>query len=185
VRVDRLVAEGRVEATWLPYELHPEVPREGSPRPARLTGQRGHLDEMAAEVGLVMKRRDRRINTRLALSTAEFARERGKYEEVRVALMKAHWEATADLDRVQDLQRIAAGAGLDPADLQRGLDEGRYDALLDRHREEAMSMGINAIPAHIVGQRYLLLGAQPYEAFIEVLDKLHAGESTVDGDGTT
>jgi predicted DsbA family dithiol-disulfide isomerase len=185
VRVDRLVAEGRVEAKWLPFELHPEVPREGIPRPARLMGERGHLDEMAAEVGLVMKRRDRSINTRLALSTAEFARERGKYDDVRVALMKAHWEATADLDRVEDLQRIAAGAGLDPADLQRGLDQGRYEALLDRYREEAMSMGINAIPAHIVGQRYLLLGAQPYEAFIEVLDRLHADESTADGDGTS
>jgi len=46
-------------------------------------------------------------------------------------------------------------------------------------------MGINAIPAHIVGQRYLLLGAQPYEAFTEVLDKLHADESTAAGDGAT
>ena len=185
MRVDRLVAEGRVEAKWFPFELHPEVPREGIPRPAQRTGDRDHLDEMAAEVGLVMKRRDRHINTRLALSTAEFARERGKYDEVRVALMKAHWEATADLDRVEDLQRIAAGAGLDPEDLQHGLDEGRYEALLDRYREEAMSMGINAIPAHIVGQRYLLLGAQPYEAFIEVLDMLHAHGSTADWDGTS
>jgi len=135
VRVDRLVAEGRVEAKWLPFELHPEVPREGVPRPTRLTGERGHLDEMAAEVGLVMKRRDRSINTRLALSTAEFARERGKYDEVRVALMKAHWEATADLDRVEDLQRIAAGAGLDPADLWRGLEEGDH-ARCSRDRAE-------------------------------------------------
>jgi len=69
--------------------------------------------------------------------------------------------------------------------LQRGLDERRYEPLLDRYREEAISLGINAIPAHIVGQRYLLIGAQPYEAFIEVLDKLHADESTADGDGTT
>jgi predicted DsbA family dithiol-disulfide isomerase len=184
VRVDRLVAEGRVEAKWLPFELHPEVPREGSPRPPRPTSPRSQLDEMAAEVGLVMKRRDRLINTRLALSTAEFARERGRYDEVRVALMKAHWEATADLDRVEDLQRIAAGAGLDPADLKRRLDAGRYEALLDRYREEATSMGINAIPAHIVGQRYLLLGAHPYETFIEVLDKLHADERTV-ADRTT
>ena len=46
-------------------------------------------------------------------------------------------------------------------------------------------MGISAIPAHIVGQRYLLIGAQPYEAFIEVLDKLHADESTAAGDGTS
>ena len=172
-----MVAAGLVEANWLPFELHPEIPREGIPRPARLMGERGHLDEMAAEVGLVMTRRDRMINTRLALSTAEFARERGKYDEVRVALMKAHWEATADLDRVEDLQRIAAGAGLDREDLKRALDDGRYEALLDRYREKAMSMGINAIPAHIVGQRYLLVGAHQYEAFIEVLDKLRADES--------
>lgn len=45
---------------------------------------------------------------------------------------------TADLDRLADLQRIVAGAGLDPADQQRGLDEGRYESLLDRYREEAM-----------------------------------------------
>ena len=166
-----------MEANWLPFELHPEIPREGIPRPARPMSERSHLDEMAAEVGLVMTRRDRMINTRLALSTAEFARERGKYDEVRVALMKAHWEATADLDRVEDLQRIAAGAGLDPEDLGRALDEGRHEALLDRHRAEATSLGINAIPAHIVGQRYLLVGAHPYEAFIEVLDALRAESS--------
>ena len=166
-----------MEANWLPFELHPEIPREGLPLPERLMGERGHLHEMAAAVGLVMTRRDRMINTRLALSTAEFARERGKYDEVRIALMKAHWEATADLDRVRDLQRITAGAGLDPKDLRRALDEGRYEALLDRYREEATSMGINAIPAHVVGQRYLLVGAHPYEAFIEVLDTLRAEES--------
>ncbi|MDQ2968209.1 MAG: DsbA family protein [Actinomycetota bacterium] len=185
MRVDQLVAEGLVEANWLPFELHPEIPREGVPRPARPMGERGHLDEMAAEAGLVMKRRDRMINTRLALSTAEFAREHGKYDEVRDALMKAHWEATADLDRVEDLQRIASGAGLDPEDLKRALEEGRYEPLLDRHREEATAVGINAIPAHVVGRRYLLVGAHPYEAFIQVLDKLRADESAAPGGSTT
>ena len=36
----------------------------------------------------------------------------------------------------------------------------------------AESVGINAIPAHIFGRRYLVLGAQPYAAFIQVIDKL-------------
>jgi predicted DsbA family dithiol-disulfide isomerase len=177
VRVDRLVAEGRVEATWLPFELHPEVPREGAPLPARVMGAWGRLDAIAAEVGLVLKRRDRMINSRLALSTAEYARTHGKYDEVRIALTKAHWDGTAELDRVADLKRVAADAGLDPEELERALDAGRYEAVLDRHREEAESVGINAIPAHIVGQRYLLMGAQPYEAFIQVLDSVSADAS--------
>ena len=166
------MAEGRVEASWLPFELHPEAPLEGSPMPERIRGAWGRLDAVAAEVGLAMKRPDRVINSRLALSTAEFARDHGKYDEVRVALTKAHWEGTAQLDHVEDLRRVVAESGLDPDVLERELDAGRYEALLDRHRADAESVGINAIPAHIVGQRFLLVGAQPYDAFIEALDAL-------------
>jgi predicted DsbA family dithiol-disulfide isomerase len=172
VRVDRLVTEGRVAVSWLPFELHPEAPLEGSPMPERIRGAWGRLEAVAADVGLTMKRPDRVINSRLALSTAEFARERGKYDEVREALTKAHWDGTAQLDRIADLQRIASDAGLDPEGLAAELAAHRYEAVLDRHRADAESVGINAIPAHIVGRRYLLLGAQPYEAFSEVLDAL-------------
>jgi len=142
--------------------------------PERIRGAWGRLEAVAAEVGLTMKRPDRVINSRLALSTAEFAREHALYDAVRVALTKAHWEGTADLDRMADLQRVVADAGLDPDELKRALDSGQYEALLDQHRADAESVGINAIPAHIVGQRYLLVGAQPYDAFIEVLDSLRA-----------
>ena len=176
MRVDRLVAEGLVLASWLPYELHPEIPREGAPLPPRLAAAHGRLDTAAAEVGLTLTRRDRMINTRLALATAEFAREQGVHDEVHTALMRAHWDGTAELDRVVDLQRIAATAGLDPAALAQALGEGRYEALLDRHRQDASAMGISAIPAHVVGQRYLLVGAHPYETFREVLDRLRADE---------
>jgi predicted DsbA family dithiol-disulfide isomerase len=37
-------------------------------------------------------------------------------------------------------------------------------------------VGINAIPAHILGRRYLVLGAQPYEAFLQVLERLRVEE---------
>jgi predicted DsbA family dithiol-disulfide isomerase len=46
---------------------------------------------------------------------------------------------------------------------------------------EAESVGINAIPAHIVGRRYLVMGAQPYGAFIEVLDALATDEAAASG----
>src|SRR5260221_2661814 len=89
VRVDRLVAEGRVDVSWLPFELHPEAPREGSPMPDRIRGAWGRLEAVAAEVGLTMKRPERVINSRPALSTAEFPREHGKYDAVRETLPQA------------------------------------------------------------------------------------------------
>ena len=46
--------------------------------------------------------------------------------------------------------------------------------MIDDNRSEAESVGINAIPAHIFGRRYLVMGAQPYDAFKQVLDRLAA-----------
>jgi predicted DsbA family dithiol-disulfide isomerase len=170
-----------VRTTWLPYELHPGVPPEGIPREryfgssARVEQMRAHMHDLAAEVGLRMDSRDTLINSRLALATAEFARERGAYECVHRALFEAHWHLTGRLEEIDDLKRIAASCGLDPGELGEALAEGRYDRLLDDRRREAEAVGINAIPAHIFGNRYLVVGAHPVELFRQVVEKLATG----------
>ena len=133
---------------------------------------RDRLQAVAGEVGLTMESRDVIINSRRALGAAEFAREQGKFEEIHHALFKAHWELTGRLENVDDLVAIGAGIGLDPEQLRAAIEDGRYEALLDDTRREAESVGINAIPAHVFGGRYLVLGAQPYEVFRQVLDRL-------------
>ena len=177
MRVDELREAGLVDVTWLPFELHPEVPRQGMAResllpPDHIARARRSMDAMAAEVGLVMRPKDRRINTRLALATAEFARERGAFEPVHRALFRAHWEGTAELDNVEDLRRVAAEHGLDADELGAALADGRYEPVIDRHRADAESVGIEAIPSHIVGRRYLLVGAQPLSVFKQVLARI-------------
>jgi predicted DsbA family dithiol-disulfide isomerase len=163
--------------TWLPFELHPETPVEGIPRDAyfgraRSEQMRQHLDSIAAQVGLSMHQRDVIINSRRALGAAEFAREQGKFDEMHLALFKAHWEGTGRLEDADDLVRIGAGVGLDASDLRKAIEEDRYAAVIDDNRHEAESIGINAIPAHIFGRRYLVVGAQPYESFQQVIDRL-------------
>jgi predicted DsbA family dithiol-disulfide isomerase len=166
-----------VTVKWLPYELHPEAPVEGIPREvyfrgARFEQMRTHLEKMAAEVGLTMKQRDVIINSRRALGAAEFAREHGKFDAMHLALFKAHWEGTGRLENTDDLVRIGTEIGLDANELRVAIDEDRFAAVIDENRIEAESVGINAIPAHIFGRRYLVLGAQPREAFQQVLDRL-------------
>lgn len=163
--------------TWLPFELHPETPPEGIPRDAyfgqgRSEQIRRHLESIASEVGLKMEQRDMIINSRRALGAAEFAREHGKFDEMHHALFKAHWEKTGKLEDFDDLVRIGAAVGLDAAALRTAIEEDRYAAVIDDNRHEAESVGINAIPAHIFGRRYLVLGAQPYEAFQNVIARL-------------
>ncbi len=161
----------------MPFELHPEAPVEGIPREAhfgraRSDQMRTHLQAAASEVGLTMESRDVIINSRKALGAAEFAREHGKYDEMHHALFKAHWELTGKLEDVDDLVAIGEGIGLDGPALRQAIEEGRYEKLIDESRAEAESVGINAIPAHVFGSRYLVVGAQPYEVFRQVLDRL-------------
>jgi predicted DsbA family dithiol-disulfide isomerase len=132
------------------------------------------LRGLAGELGLVMKTSDRLINSRLALATAEFARDQDEasFEAVHKALFKAYWEQTARLDDIEDLVRIANENGLDPLTLETALRQGRYEDLIDANRQDAESVGINAVPAHVIGRRFLVVGAQPEEVFRKVIAQL-------------
>ncbi len=177
MRVERLEGSGAVEVVWLPFELHPDVPREGMPRsayfpPGHLRRAAAGMRAMAAEVGLTMRERDRLVNSRLALATAEFARERGAFEAVHRALFRVHWEGPGELDDVQELKRVVGEAGLDEPELETALADGRYDDAIDANRREALAAGISAVPAHVFGRRFLVVGAQPDEIYRQVLDRL-------------
>jgi predicted DsbA family dithiol-disulfide isomerase len=44
--------------------------------------------------------------------------------------------------------------------------------VIDDNQREAMAMGVNAIPAHVFGRRFLVIGAYPDEYFRQVLRRL-------------
>jgi len=131
---------------------------------------------MADAAGLELRHRDVIINSRRALGAAELARERGRFDEMHHALFKAHWEGSGKLEDMEDLVRIGSSVGLDADELRTSIEEDRYTGVIDENRQIASSVGINAIPAHIFGRRYLVLGAQPYEALKEVVDRLQESQ---------
>jgi predicted DsbA family dithiol-disulfide isomerase len=166
-----------VRVTYLPFELHPEAPPEGIPYEtyfgsARSLQVHSYLQTVAEQVGLKMQSRGVIINSRRALGAAEFARGQGKFDEMHHALFKAHWDQTGRLEDVDDLVRIGTEAGLDPTELRAAIEEGRYEDVIDENRQVATSAGINAIPAHVFGRRYLVMGAQPYDVLKQVVDRV-------------
>jgi predicted DsbA family dithiol-disulfide isomerase len=170
-----------VRVTYLPFELHPEAPAEGIPYEAYFGRERSlqvhsYLQTVAEQVGLKMQTRGVIINSRRALGAAEFARERGKFDEMHHALFKAHWEQTGRLEDVDDLVRIGTEVGVDPTELRAAIEEGRYEDVIDENRQVATSAGINAIPAHVFGRRYLVMGAQPYDVLKQVVDRVTSEE---------
>ena len=71
-------------------------------------------------------------------------------------------------------RRALAPRSTDRTREDRGVPRREHRRILDEHRRAAGSVGIDAIPAHIFGRRYLILGAQPREIFDQVLDRLGA-----------
>ena len=149
------------------------IPRDVYFRGRRLERAEEHLRSIAGNAGLELRHRDVIINSRRALGAAEFARERGRFDEMHHALFQAHWGGGGKLEDVEHLVRIGSSVGLEAGELRTALEEDRYADVIDENRRIASSVGINAIPAHIFGRRYLVVGAQPYEVLKQVVDRLH------------
>jgi predicted DsbA family dithiol-disulfide isomerase len=161
----------------VPFELHPEIPPEGRPRdevlpPAYRARAEEGVNRLAASVGLHLRLHDRMINSRPALQAAEFAREQGRFDAMHHELLKTYWDEGRDVSDMSVLRDVAARAGVDVAGMESAIEENRFGDYLDARRAEAETLGINGIPAHVIADRYLVMGAQPYDLFERVMAKV-------------
>jgi predicted DsbA family dithiol-disulfide isomerase len=158
--------------------LHPEYPPEGVPR-ERLAERYGpgiheHTGRVVEAAGLTYNPPDVIPNSRKALEVSELARDEGLHEAVHERLMHAYWSEAADIGNEETLLDLVAEAGLDRGEAQAALADRRYTARVDASTGEAQRHGIHAIPAFVLGDRLLLLGAQPHAVFERALEQLDA-----------
>jgi predicted DsbA family dithiol-disulfide isomerase len=166
---------------WLPFDLHPEYPPEGIPL-AQLhrrygigVGDRDPLRDRFADAGLEYNRPEIVPNTRLALRLTELARERGVHRHFHDRLMDAYWAEATNVGDPDELRRLAAEIGLDAGDVERVIaDPSAYADVVEGSTQQAVSMGINGIPAFLLDRRLLVLGAQPLEVFRRAFAQLAA-----------
>jgi predicted DsbA family dithiol-disulfide isomerase len=172
VTAEQARREFDAEVVWLPFDLHPEYPPEGIPlaelhlRYGIGVGERDPLRERFAAAGLEYDRPEVVPNTRLALRLTELARERGLHQPFHDRLMDAYWSEATNIGDPDELRRLAAEVGLDAEDVERVLaDPTAYLDVVEGSTREALSIGINAVPAFLLDRRLIVLGAQPLEVF--------------------
>ena len=167
----------------MPFELHPEIPPEGRPRdevlpPAYRARAEEGVKRMGAAAGLHLALHERLINSRPALQAAEFAREQGRFDVMHLELLKAYWDEGRDVSDMAVLRDLAARAGVDADGMEAAVTEDRFGDYLDARRSEAEELGITGIPAHVIADRYLVMGAQPYELFERVMAQVGVARRT-------
>ena len=104
-------------------------------------------------------------NSRAALRLTELARAQGTHALTHDRLMRAYWEEALDIGDPEVIARCAVEAGLDATDVDEVLAGDAYRDRVLASTAQAQSIGITGIPAYLLDQRLLVLGAQPREVF--------------------
>jgi predicted DsbA family dithiol-disulfide isomerase len=170
--LQQLDGEVEAEIRWLPFELNPDMPKEGTDRatyleakfggPERAKEVYGRVEAAAQAEGLDVKfdKISRQPNTFDAHRLVAWAQTEGKDEAMVDGLFDAYFRAGRDLTDPETLVAVAGEVGLDAA-TARGLLAGQAGAAEVRALENvAQQLGVEGVPFFIFDGRLAVAGAE-------------------------
>lgn len=164
------------------YQLAPEVPPEGVDYRQHLLRKFGSLERLdqmqarlksiGAPLGIIFNSIQRLPNTLRAHALLAAVPQETQIPLLR-ALQRAYFEDGEDLGSPDVLIKGAVTAGLSPAAARAALDGADMEAARADAREMAQ-LGVTGVPTFIFNRRYQVVGAQPPEQLVRVIDQLSA-----------
>ena len=112
------------------------------------------------------------IDSRPALIAEKYAETQGKEGAFHEAVMQAYWQQARSIDDMAVLKEIAEQVGLSTENFDDVLANPSFDAEVSADVELAHEYGLTGVPALIFADRYLVMGAQPYDTFKQVVEKV-------------
>ena len=134
-----------------------------------------HVTKVAAGAGL-QYRFDllQHTNTVKAHELLHFAKAKGLQHEMEERLMSAYFTEGKHVGRVDDLVALAAEVGLDAGEARSALESAEYLDAVRADQAQARAYGINGVPFFVIDGQYGVSGAQPPEAFENVIRDIWA-----------
>ncbi|WP_375595799.1 DsbA family oxidoreductase [Algihabitans albus] len=179
------------ELRWRPFELNPDMPREGVNRKSYRSAKFGSWEaslELDAQVkaagasdGLDFhhERMEKTPNTLASHVLIDLAGETGVQSAVVEALFRAYFVDGEDVGDPTVLAAIGAKAGLDQTAVERTLaDEARHAAVKAEARAFSRS-GVSGVPTVLLNRFSLFTGAQRPEVIERALRKAAAHEDVI------
>ncbi len=186
-QLERALQETKTAADihWHPFELNPQMAQEGENLREHLAAKygttpegsrraRARLTELGAELGFVFDYTDdmRMVNTFRAHQLLKWAEEHGRGHDLQMALFAAFFAERLDLNDPAVLARVAARIGLDGDEALAVLTDGRYAEDVRQDEQFQISRGIEGVPAMIIDEKYLVVGAQGVDNYRSILEKI-------------
>ena len=175
------------EIHFQPFELNPDMPREGQnvgehiaqkygADPERSRGTRDLIRTSAAAFGFAMNSgsESRIWNTFDCHRLLHWAGLSGHQAALKLALFTTHFSNGANLGDPETLVAAAASVGLDADAARDILAGGAYADDVRRDERFWREQGISAVPAIVIDGKYLITGGQPVEAFEKAIRSIAA-----------
>ncbi|KJE32320.1 DSBA-like thioredoxin domain protein [Geobacillus kaustophilus] len=115
-------------------------------------------------------------NTFDAHRLAQYAKEKGKLNDVVELLFYAYFTESKRISDRDVLLALAEAVGLDRMEAEEVLAGGRYTEEVRRDEEEAAALGVRGVPFFVLNGKYAISGAQPVDVFRRALEKVWAEE---------
>lgn len=175
--LEKLKTEFDVRVHWRSYELRPAgsppVPPEYK---ARIEAARPRFAQsMRDELGVDIVSGPFGIDSRPALVLGKYAEAQGVGDAFHIATLEAYWQRGEDISDRDVLGRLAAGAGLDAAAIDSAIADPAMIDLVDADIAQAREYGLDGVPAVVLDNKYLVMGAQPYDTFVSAVKRAQAG----------
>jgi predicted DsbA family dithiol-disulfide isomerase len=180
VRTERLKREYDVAARLVHFPLHPETPLEGRSMAELYAGRdidpeamyRRMKGLMDAE-GLPYGRRTHTYNSRLAQELGTWADTKAPGSAIHDALYRAYFVDARNIGDVEVLIDIVRAVGLPEEEARAVLAERRFKDAVDADWAHSHEVGVTGVPT-FVSSGYGVVGAQPYEVLVQLLDQVGA-----------
>ena len=168
-----------VHVRWLPFQLNPQMPKEGISRREyriRKFGSWERSQELDAQVAAAGKaegihfafdRMERTPNTLDAHRLIWLADKQDIQDAVVEAMFRAYFTDGRDISNRQTLIDEVSEAGLERDQTEAVLDSNDGMEAIREAGEQARRFRVNGVPFFILNDKITLGGAQPPEAFLE------------------
>ncbi len=171
------------EVVWRPYQLDPNVPREGVDRAAYMKAKFGDGPRVSAMsetlkaeglregISFAFDKIERRPNTLNSHRLIRWAVTAGIQDAVVERLFAAYFLEGRDIGDPAVLEFLAADVGMDSVEVAELLAGDADLAAVEREAKLAGEMGITGVPSFIFANKLVLSGAREAEVLVQVIDK--------------
>lgn len=183
--LDKFEEKEKVKVTWHSFELDPTLRTNPDLDPIQELADKKGLQihqirqmleagagKMAKEIGLTMDFENAVVaNSFNAHRLIQLAKTKNLADAMEESLFEAYFRNGKNIDDKQVLRELGKSVGLEEADLDRTLFTDEFADKVEQDKRTAAQIGVRGVPFFVFNNKYAVSGAQPEEAFLEVLEK--------------